>query len=141
MSTEHLSADFALQLSNKNPTQTFVSYSTFTAALIRSDFTWDFQGSRLAQLTTSSNANVISDESLGSLLHKTVFDSSGITDDFSRANHLFENAGQMLPNFNISVLITHQTDGVLFPRWFGPNKGLASFEDPRFGSRVLVILN
>ena len=141
MSTEHLSADFASQQSKKNPNQTFVSYSIITAALIQSDFTWDFQGSRLAKLTTSSNANVINDESLGSLLHKTVFDSSGITDDFLRAKHLFENAGQMLPNFNISVFVTHRTEGVLVPLWFGSNKGLASFDDPRFGSRVLVILH
>ena len=82
LSTEHLSADFASQLSNQNPDQAFVSYSTFTAAFVQSNFTWDFQGSRVAKLTTSSNANVINDESLGSLLHKTVFDSSGITDDF-----------------------------------------------------------
>ena len=141
LSTLALSADFASQQSKKNPNQTFVSYSTITAALIQSDFTWDFQGSRVAQLSSSSNANVINDESLGSLLHKTVFDSSVITDDFLRAKQLFEKAGQMLSNFNISVFVTHRTEGVSAPLWFGPNKGLAIFDDPRFGSRVLVILN
>ena len=45
LSTLALSADFASQQSKKNPNQTFVSYSTITAALIQSDFTWDFQGS------------------------------------------------------------------------------------------------
>ena len=79
------------------------------------------------------------DSSLKALFHQSVFDSRMDIDECERASHLSALVSQMLPGRHKTVIVTErdEEDRVVI----GAHKGKASFNEPEFGTKVLIVLS
>lgn len=81
----------------------------------------------------------VNDTTLMALFHKVVFDSRTIADEGERASRLSEQVSQMLPGRHKTVIVTER-DGE-GPVVFGAHKAKASFNEPEFGTKVLIVIS
>ena len=98
---------------------------------------------RLIRLMPSEGAAAaeaaMKDSSLRALFHQAVFDSRMDIDECERASHLSALVSQMLPGRHKTVIVTER-DGE-DPVVIGAHKGKASFNEPEFGTKVLIVLS
>ena len=79
----------------------------------------------------------VDDDSLKSLLHRTVFECRGTKPNADRAGHIFKQVIKMLPGRNNMVSVS---DDDFSYKLYGSHKGTTDFIDPEFGANVAVIL-
>ena len=126
-------------LRQQYPNDSFVAYTDDSNGYGNHALIFNMIGVKVCRLIRS-NAKIIGDSALKSLLHRVVFESKLMNDNVERARQLFDEIDKMLPDSSKTVFATNVNSNDC-PVVYGPHKGLAYFSEPEFGTHVTIVLH